>query len=284
MKSSCIITDNAAQFSRSATNDNTAIHLINHRVDLGKRSSIEIQKIKIADLPKWVSPTTPPTFAQPDKEEITALLLSLYQTHDDIFLILLSRALHPAYDLIESIVNGLHGKATFHLIDSQTIGLGEGQLVQLAADLIRKGVPAAVIEEKIRKIIPHIYTLFCTPNLSYLNKSGFIDIGQSTAGEMMSLSPIFSLEDGKLNPLDKVKNIRNVIDYFLEFLDEFDDLESVYFIQPSPPAYIESKLIRQKVEETFPHTVYSEHTINPFLASLIGPRGYGIVISEKTVD
>lgn len=282
--SSCIITDNAAQFTRPAITENPDFHVINHRIVVANHEATEIQKIQLSDLPKWVASSTPLTFLPPDQRQITDLLHSVYQSYNDIFLILLSRALHPGYDLTESIVSNLHGKAAIHLIDSQTVGVGEGQLVQLAAELIGKQVPAPTIEEKLRKTIPHIYTLLCTPNLSYLNNSRFIDIGQSTVGEMSSLLPIFSLEDGKLNPLDKVKNIHNVIDYFIEFIDEFDNLGSISFIQPAPPAFIESKLIRQKVEETYPHAVYSERTINPFLASLIGPRGHGIVISESISD
>ena len=278
---SCIITDNAAQFTKPISLGNKPFRTLNHKIDLGKNGVTDIHKVKVSDLPKWVAKYNPPLILPPGVDEITDQILSIYQSYDDLFIILVSKELHPSYSVVEKIVGKLHGRATIHLIDSQTIGVGEGHLVQLAADLISRNFSGSLIEEHLRESIPHIYTLLCTPNLSYLHKAGFIDSGQSTVGEMMSLLPIFTLEDGKLNPLDKVKNIRNVIDYFIEFIDEFDNLQNISFIQPAPPAFTESRMIRQHVEENYPQAYYSEHTINPFLASLIGPRGMGIVITEK---
>ena len=212
---------------------------------------------------------------------ISNQILSLYQSYDDIFIALVSKNLHPLYDLFEEIIKKIHGKAEIHLLDTQSIAIGEGQIVQIAAELIEKNIGGSVIEERLREAIPHVYTLLCTPNFSYLNKSGFIDLGQAVSGEVLGFLPIFTLEDGKLNPVEKVKNIRSAFDYFIEFIEEFEEIGNISFIQPASPAHNESKLIRQHVEEFFPKTQYSEHTINPFLASLIGPQGMGIVITES---
>ncbi len=98
---------------------------------------------------------------------------------------------------------------------------------------------------------------------------------------MLSFLPIFTLEEGRLIPVEKVKSIRNVVDYFIEFIDEFDNLQNISIIQPAPLSHNESRLIRQHVDEFYPEADYSEHTINPYLASLIGPQGMGIVIKEN---
>lgn len=281
MGQSCIITDNAVQFTKPIFSGSKHIKYLNHKVDLGDSGISEVHLLKLQDFPRWVTKAKPPHLLSLDSEEVTDQILSTYQIFDDIFIILVSRELHSSYSLVESLVNKLHGKATIHLIDSQSIALGEGQLVQLASELVSRNLLGSAIEEQLRETIPHIYTLLCTPNLSYLHKAGFIDYGQSIVGEMMSLLPIFTLEDGKLNPLEKVKNIRSMIDYFIEFIDEFESIENVSLFHPCSPSVSESKLIRQHVEEFYPTTSYSEHSINPFLASLIGPRGMGIVITEK---
>jgi DegV family protein with EDD domain len=252
------------------------------QIELDSDHLIDVTKVKIIDLPNKVHHSLPPNLVPPAIDYLEKEILSLYQSFDDLFIILVSTELHQTYSLTEKITKKLHGRAAIHLIDSQSIAIGEGQIVQRAADLITQDLSGSEIEEQLRELIPHVYTLLCTPNLSYLHKSGFIDFGQATVGEMMSLLPIFTLEEGKLNPLDKVKNYRNVIDYFIEFIDEFDDLENVSFIHPSTQGLVESKLIRQHMEENFSGVMYSEHSINPFLASLIGPRGMGIVITEKT--
>lgn len=278
---SCILTDNAAQFTKPTFPGSKYIRYLTQQMDLGNGLIIDINKVKIIELPKRVDISKPPSLIPLTSENIASLILSLYQSYDDLFIILVSKELHQTYSLTEKIVKDLHGRACIHLIDSQSIAVGEGRIVQYAAELLSQNISGAKTEEYLREAIPHVYTLLCTPNLSYLHKAGFIDIGQSIVGEMMSLLPIFSLEDGKLNSLDKVKNYRSVIDYFIEFVEEFDDLESVTFIHPSGSVLSEAKMIRQQMEENYPGVNYFELSINPFLASLIGPRGMGIVITEK---
>ncbi|HPS41483.1 MAG TPA: DegV family protein [Anaerolineaceae bacterium] len=277
-----IITDNAAQFSKPGCFDNLEISLINHHINLANDGHDDLQKMKIVNLPAWVTKNGPPSFLPPNTGEISELITSAYHSCNDLFIITVSRFLHPGFNEIETICAGLRGKTNIHLIDSESIGIGEGQIVQLAAEMVKKQLPATAIDEALRKTVPHVYMLLCTPNFSYLNKSGFIDAGQSVVGEMLSMLPIFSLEDGKLNPVEKVKNVHSLIDFFIEFIDEFDDLQSVAFLQPAPPACIESNLVRQKIEEAFPKATYSEHMVNPFMAALFGPRCMGIVVTEKT--
>lgn len=280
---SCILTDNAAQFTRPTFQGSKYVKYLNSQIELEKGQVVDLRQVKITDLPRRVKSSYPPTLIPPTIDDLSSTIFSLYQSYDDIFIILAATGLYSTYSLMEQVVCNLHGRAAIHLIDSQSIAIGEGQIVQYAAKYIAEKISPVKIEEHLREIVPHIYTLLCTPNLSYLHKAGFIDYAQAMVGEMMSLLPIFALEEGVLSPMDKVKNYRNVIDSFNEFIDEFDELENVSFIHPSVSGLIEAKLIRQHMEENYPDVSYSEHLINPFLASLVGPRGMGIVITE-TVD
>jgi len=280
MGHSCILTDNAAQFTRPNFTGYKNIVFLDEQIELQENVLLDLCKVRVSEFPSHVNGSNPIHLRPPSATHLSDELLSIYQMYDDIFIILVSKELHPTFSLAEEIVMKLHGKADFHLIDTQSIALGEGQIIQLAAELIAKNISGAIIEECLREAIPHTYTLLCTPNFSYLHKSGFIDLGQAVSGEILSFLPIFTLEGGKLIPVEKVKNIHNVTDYFIEFIDEFDDLKNVSFIQPSPTVHNESKLVKQHIEEFFPDTHYSEHTINPYLASLIGPQGIGIVVTE----
>jgi len=280
---SCILTDSAAQFTRPSFQGSKYVKYLNNQIEMEKGHIVDLRQVKITDLPKRVKPSCPPSLIPPTVEDLSSVILSLYQSFDDIFIVLASSGLYPTYSLMEQVVCNLHGRAAIHLIDSQSVAIGEGQIVQYAAKYITENMNPAKIEERLREIVPHIYGLFCTPNLSYLHNAGFIDYSQATVGEMMSILPLFALEEGVLNPMDKVKNYRNVIDSFNEFIDEFDELENVSFIHPAVSGLIEAKLIRQHMEENYPQVSYSEYVINPFLASLVGPRGMGIMITE-TID
>jgi len=281
MGRSCILTDNAAQFTRPIFSGYKNLLFLEENVEIQKDVILDLRKARVSDFPKHVNAAFPVRLLPLSPEEIKEKLHLFSQTYDDIFILLVSRDLHPIYNIIEDLIQNIHGRATIHLLDTQSVAIGEGQIIQIAADLVEKGGNGMRIEEQLRVAIPHVYTLLSTPNYSYLYNSGFLDLGQAVSGEILSFLPIFNLEDGKLNPVEKVKNVRNVIDYFIEFIDEFEDISNISMIQPSLNGFSESKLIRQHIDEFFPETSYSEHPINPFLASLIGPQGTGIIITES---
>jgi fatty acid-binding protein DegV len=96
---------------------------------------------------------------------------------------------------------------------------------------------------------------------------------------MLNLLPIFSLEEGSLSAVEKVRNYRGALDYFQEFLGEFDNLQHIAFLQGSPPAH-EAHLLRAAAQDLFPKTCFSEHTLNPPLAALLGPKTLGLFLLE----
>ena len=200
---------------------------------------------------------------------------------DELFLITLSKELNPLYDRISAVSAKLHGRARIHVIDSQNVSIGLGMIVQTASELLSKGIPGEEVEQYLRKLIPHVYMLLCVPNLSYLRLNGVIDYAQSIVGEMISLLSIFTLEDGKLNPLEKVKNIKGSLDFFIEFFDEFDDVRQLAVLQPAPPAISEMRALHQHIEEVGSNASFSEYPINPYLASLIGPKAFGLALMEN---
>ena len=280
MGSTCIITDNSAQFTHPGFPGHQCLQILHHNICYTS-NSISHPTPKVNEFPRYSSIDFLPVIQPPTSDSIYNTLSTVLPLYDDIFIILLSKEMSPLYEVTEKIAATLHGHANLHVIDSQNISLGLGLIVQYAAELSERNLSAEDIEKSLRLVIPHIYTLFCTPNLSYLNSTKILDKGQSIIGEMLSLYPLFVFEEGHLNPLQKVKNQRNAIEYFLEFVDEFDDLRHVAVLQPSAPAINETKLLRQHIEENFPNTSYSEHLINPFLASYLGPRGFGLVIMEN---
>ncbi len=280
MSSSCIITDSAAQLPKKLLTSSKDIGIIPYSV-LKEGEDLDVTQLKISQLPEWISPAQTPTLLEPREDEIAAFMEEYQQRYDDLFLIVASGNLFPAYPVVEKIAARQHGRAKIHLIDSQSISIGEGLLIQRTHELIQQNLPADLIEEELRQIIPHIFTLLSTSNFSYLHKYGFLDRGQSIAGEMLSVLPILSLDNGKLNPLEKIKNIRALIDYSIEFIDEFDNLDTVSFILPEGAPIADFRGIKQYIEEEHPEAKYFEYPINSFLATLIGPRGMGLVIQEK---
>jgi DegV family protein with EDD domain len=281
MGSACIITDNSAQFSSPGFFDNQGLKILEHKFAYSTDDSKYHLDLKVIDFPRFTSNNFTPSISAPSIESIQDCLAENLSVYDDIFFITISKEISPFFSLVEKVAKTLHGHANLHLIDSMNTSLGLGLITQYASELIKKGLSGVDVEKSLRLIIPHVYTLLCTPNLSYLYSAGYLDKGQALIGEMLSLSPLFLVEEGVLNPLQKVKNYHNAVDYFIEFVDEFEKLKHVAVIQPVRPTISETRILHQHIDEFFPDAVFSEHPINQYLASLIGPRGFGLVVMEN---
>ncbi len=281
MPSSCIITDSAAQFSRINFPESFPLRFIEFKTEYSLPSQKEKNIAGLRDFPHFLSLGQKPIISPPSADEVSDLIINTINKFDDVFIILHSKEINPAYELVTNTLAKTRGRANIHLINSQTLSIGQGFLVQSTIDMLSRGVPGKEIEERLRERVPHIYTLVCAPNLSYLNTAGYIDEGQSIVSEIQSLLPIFGLEEGRLNALDKMKNTHAVVDYFIEYIEEFDNLEQVAFLQSTPSLVQEAKAIKLYLEENYPDTLYTEHPHNNFVASLMGPRGFGLVVIER---
>ncbi len=281
MASTCIITDSSVQFAQPNFLGSNKIHIINHQIEVGGKVYERLHELKINSFPRQVSPDFQPKIITPSYESLYETISGLLPQYDDLFFIVLSKEVNPLFERISSVASRLHGRAKIHCIDSQNFSIGLGMIVQTASELAVKGVPGDDIEQFLRKLTPHVYTLLCTPNLSYLHWSGSIDYAQSVVGEMISLLSIFTLEEGKLNPLEKVKNVKGAIDFFVEFFDEFDNVKHLSVLQPAPPSINEMRVLHQHIDEVGSTATFSEYPINTFLASMIGPKGFGLVLMEN---
>lgn len=280
MGSICILTDSAAQFSQPGFPGREDVRLLPFSVELNGQFYAEGEGLRSTNLPPFANATGIPRLHEAGVDKIIQLLQSLSAQYTDILAILSSAELSQAFALVQKAFEAVRGQVGMVMVDSQTTSVGLGLLVQAAAEANAQGAPGAEIEQKVRKLVPQVYSLFCTAGLSYLSNAGFIDEAQATVGEMLGLIPIFSLEDGKLSPIEKARNQRGVLDFFTEFLSEFDELQHIAFIQGAPPFNHETHLLREHAQLHFPHTPFSEHTISLPVATLLGPRTLGLILLE----
>lgn len=281
MSSICIVTDNTAQFTRPTFPGRNLVNILPLPLQFGRIEAQEDKELKVNDLPPSASGGLAPRLLAPGVDEFRELFTTLAETYSEIVAILVSDHLLPILEHANEAAGSVRGRVNVLIIDSQTTSVGLGILVQIAAEAASRNTSGAEIERMLRGLIPHVYSVFCIPGLSYLYQAGFTDYGQATVGEMLGLLPIFTLEEGHLTPLEKARNLRHLTDFFQEFLDEFSDLYHVAFIQSVPGMTHESRVLREHASANFPKTPFSEHTINLPLAVLFGPRSVGVIALEQ---
>jgi len=271
MSNVCILTDSTVQFTRPNFPGHERVYVIPFTFQNRTPQENE-SRSHGGPAQRLVSPSV---------EEFIRFYAQLSHKYDTIFVLTLSSLLNPTTGLAFTASVQYCNHATINVIDSQSTGIGLGLLVQTAAAAAAAGAAPVEIERRMRAAIPRIYVLFCIPELTYLACSGFMDYSQALVGEMMGIIPIYAIEEGRLTPMEKVRTQRHLFESFLEFINEFEAPAHIALARGTSHNTIRTRPIRQYVQETFPETPFSEHTIAPHLAALFGPQSTGLVIMEK---
>lgn len=280
MSSTCILTDSSVQFSRHSFTGRNLVFQVPFHITVGGTEVENDPAYKVSNLPAEVTRGNGPTLSPPSIQECMDAIALHGQSYNEILAIFMSTHLSEAFQNMEKASRSRRGKVAVSIIDSQTTSVGLGSLVQLAAEQAARGNKLVEIEQNVRGKIPRVYSQFCISNLSYLERSNFISKPQSMLGEMLSILPVFSFEEGKLVSAEKVKSYRHLVENYQEFVDEFSDLEQVCLVQSQPPLLHETHTLREHVINSYPGTSFCEVPINLSTAALLGPSAVGIFAIE----
>lgn len=283
MSSVCIVTDSAAQFPQLTFNGRNLVRIIPQISHINGASYTTSEAFKVGNLPQIATATLHPHLDASPVDAYQTLFAQLTAQFRSIIGIFTSSHLNESCHNAVKAADSVRGKSDIKIIDSQTVSVGLGFLVELAAEAAFRGKPGFEIEEIVRSFVPRIYSVLCTPGVSYLYHNGFIDHAQAAISEMLGLYPVFAIEEGKLTPLEKLRNPRQVLVYYQEFIEEFEQLQHIALLQNIPPSPQDAQLLRDYVHESFPRTPFTTHPINLPLATLFGPRSSGLFVIESQV-
>ncbi len=278
MKRYAIITDDAVEGIKQDINSIVSIFVLKHgypgNVNGEKPISHSVSMVSKGLIHKT------PTVYPPSRETISDLFEIVKDEYDEVFCILSADGLTQTFTLVNEISTLYKGRMKLHNIHSENISFGQGFLINKCVSLIRQNISPEKIEESLREAIPNIYTLLCTPDLYYPFSNGFIDAGQYLIGNQHLVQPLFSIENGFINPLDKTKNGRGVADFFIDFIQEFDHFREIAFLHPKNKLQDVFQEISLFSAEFFPHNIITQVKSNDYFSNLIGPNGFGLILIE----
>jgi len=272
MPNVCILTDSTAQFTQSNFPGHERVHVVPSDIQNAARQEGK-------PLPGGV--IVQKQLIPPSPQEFIQFYARLSRAYDSILVLTLSSLLNPTMKHALSAAEQFSNGVTVEVIDSQTTAIGLGMLVQLAAAAASGGASLREIDRRLRASIPRVYMLFCIPELTYLAYSGLMDYSQALVAEMMAMLPIFTFEGGRLVPMEKVRTPRHLFEAFRDFMGEFETPSHIALVSSPVRGSLRTSLLRQFVKDTFPETLFSEHPIQPHLATLLGPRSIGLVVMES---
>lgn len=92
-----------------------------------------------------------------------------------------------------------------HVVDSNTIAISMGILVEYALQLVDKGLSAEEVVRKLLQKRDKVRLLALVDTLEYLKKGGRVSATVAFAGGLLNIKPVIAVEDGVIQVVGKVR-------------------------------------------------------------------------------
>ena len=221
-----------------------------------------------------------PTSSAPPMEEFRQLYAVLNQSTDQSLSLHVSGKLNKTCAHARVAADHFLGRCEIMVVDSWTTSLGLSILVEAAA---RAAVEGATLEEVVRLVrgmIPHVYAVFFTDTLEYLERDHHLSKSQALLGTMLNIRPFLAIEEGQIIPMEKVRTREKAIDKLIEFVAEFSRIEQIAVVQSPSRAGKDARLLLDRLQSSFPGYEFDSITYGPTLGTHIGPHSLGLIVYE----
>jgi DegV family protein with EDD domain len=222
-----------------------------------------------------------PSIVGPTAEQFHRVYSRLTRHTDQIISLHSSASLSLVCREAQWAADAFLGRCDIAIMDSETLSLGLGILVQEAARLANASVSLSEIMRQIRGVIRRIYIVLITDTLDYLEHSHRISPAQAILGTMLNIKPFLALEEGEIIPMEKVRSRERAIDKLGEFVSEFSNIEQIAILQSTSYPTEETKMLRERLALIAPGHEFPILLYGPLLASHIGPDGMGLMVYEE---
>lgn len=124
------------------------------------------------------------------------------QAGESAVVITLSSKLSGTY---QSAVIAAEDYENIYVVDSATVAIGGGILVELALQLLDEGLSAKEIAEELEKMKEKILIVALVDTLEYLKRGGRVSKTVAFAGTLLNIKPVLALTNGEILMLGKAR-------------------------------------------------------------------------------
>jgi DegV family protein with EDD domain len=274
-----IVTDSSAFLPDPGQIARYGIEVLPLTVRVGEQKYGE--RIHVSDEPflrKMAQDAKQVSVEAPSIGQVRRMFERLDLTADKIVCIHTSAAFNDVAVVVEQAAKSYAGRQRIVVLDTATTSIGLGLIVEAAAQAAAEDMALADVVRIVRGMIPHMYALFLSDSLEFLEAWGRLGSAQTFLGTMLGVKPLATMEDGDLLPVEKVRNYQRGVDKLHDFIIEFSRIEQMYLIQHELET--EAAQLLERLELAFPGREFPVIGYGPSLAVHIGPKALGVIVYE----
>jgi DegV family protein with EDD domain len=217
-----------------------------------------------------------PTTSQATPGDFARLFQQYAEAGDEVVAITLSSKLSGTYDSAISARDATPG-LPIDVVDSLSISVGLGLMVQEAVALVESGKTRAEVVARMLAMRDQVHILFALDTLEYLQRGGRIGKAQAFVGTLLSFKPLLAIVNGEVQPVARVRSSSKVLEVMQDTLAERvsarGPLVKLGVTHAAVPE--EAARVGQALSARFetPHMLFS--ALGPVIGTHVGPRTIG---------
>jgi len=169
-----------------------------------------------------------PTSSQPSQQHLEDVFTRIAHAGDELLGVFISTGLSGTYNGVIRAVQAVKARIPsfkFALIDSQSCGFDEGWPVMRALEAVRGGFDLSQCIEAVVSSVKSSRFLFTPSTLTFLQKGGRIGSAAALLGNLIQLSPVLTVVEGKSAMIANVrlrkKALARILEEFKADIDEY---------------------------------------------------------------
>lgn len=208
----------------------------------------------------------------------------VFASGEDIIYVSFSHEMSGTFNSMRLAINELKEKypeRKFTVVDTRSICMGAGAVVEQAAKLHAKGASDEEIVEFVESFREKSKIYFTVNDLKYLVRGGRLSAVAGAVGSLLNLKPIIGVSDGKLASLAKVNGRKKSIFTLVEKLttDEVDTSYPIIVLHADSEQ--DATFMKTMIEQKYPDAKVELQLVGPVIGAHCGPDCLGIVFIKK---
>lgn len=271
-----LVTDSTSDLSNEFVEKNN-IHVLPLKVVYQDREYLDRVEITPQEVYESLEKEVPST-SMPSVGEVTELFAKLIKNgYQEILSIHISSGLSGTINSVR-LAAANFPSVKIEVIDSKSISMGIGVLVQEAANFIKKGMNLPAVVEKIHELRENMSVVFVVKTLEYLKRGGRIGYVSATMGSILDLKPIIAVNDeGKYFTLAKVRGRKKSIDKLIEIVKETAEKNILKLVVMHGDAKEEAKYLFDELKKIKRIKDIHFGEVGPVIGVHTGPGVVGLV-------
>jgi len=203
---------------------------------------------------------------------------------EDIVVIALSSKLSGTHQ--SAVTAAAQIDASVRIVDTQSVTVGEHILVKYALQLVDRGLDAQQIADAVEAARDRVVVIGLLGTLEYLRRGGRISGAMGAVGEMLSIKPVVTVEDGEVHLMGKARGSKNGRNLLTKKIEEVGGAD---FSMPIELGYagLDDKLLRKYIAdsralwEEYPGEELPVHSVGATIGTHVGPGAIALAFFKK---